>query len=49
MSFTVQTKGADQVGKWNTAGKVIIFAPQMWGRLSAEKKKNFPRKSFDQF
>ena len=49
MSFTVQTKGADQAGKWNNAGKVIIVAPQMWGRLSAETKENFLRQSFDQF
>ena len=49
MSFTVQTKGAEQAGKWNTAGKVIIIAPQMWGRLSADMKENFLKQSFEQF
>ena len=49
MSFTVQTKEATGDNRWFTAGKVVIITPLMWGRLSAEKKENFIRQSFEQF
>ena len=35
--------------KWSTAGKVTIIAPQMWGRLSVDKKERFIKESFDKF
>ena len=48
MSFTVQTKKANEP-KWNTAGKVTVVTPAMWGRLSVPQKEDYLNDSFSRF
>ena len=50
MSFTVQTKKAEcRDSKWNTAGKVTVVIPAMWGRLSRTQKEDYLNQSFTRF
>ena len=50
MQFTVQVKKANsQVGRWKTAGKVVVIAPSMWGRWNDNQKDSFLKASFEKF
>jgi hypothetical protein len=48
MSFTIQTMKASDA-KWNTAGKVTVVIPAMWGRLSKPQKEDYLNQSFTRF